>query len=81
MAAQAQPTFYVIGHVKNPGEYSCPERLTVTQALAIAGGITETGSTRQIVIKRKADGNVIEIEARLNTLVQPNDMIYVPPRQ
>ena len=81
LRAQASRVFYVTGHVKSPGAYPHPGHLTVLQAVALAGGVTQDGSTRRIVIKRKVDGDVIEIAARLNTAVQADDVIYVLPRQ
>ena len=80
LTAQEEPRFYLTGFVQSPGVYAFREGLTVRQAIALAGGINENGSLRRIVIKRRVDGQGVEIEASLNTLVQPNDVVHVPRR-
>jgi polysaccharide export outer membrane protein len=54
--------------------------MTVQQAIAEAGGISERGSNRRIKITRKVNGKDVEIDARMTDLVQPNDTIRVPQR-
>jgi polysaccharide export outer membrane protein len=45
--------FYVLGLVLNPGEYPITGRVTVVQALALAGGFKEFAKTEEIVILRQ----------------------------
>lgn len=45
--------FYVLGQVLNPGEYPITGRVTVVQALALAGGFKEFAKTEEIVILRQ----------------------------
>ncbi len=54
--------------------------LTVRQAIAEAGGISERGSTRGLKIIRKVDGKEVEIDAEMSDLVRPNDTIRVRQR-
>ena len=55
--------------------------MTVRQAIAEAGGLTERGSTRGIKIIRKDDkGREMEIDAKMQDLVRPNDTIKVRQR-
>ena len=72
--------FYVTGFVRTPGAFVLRPGLTVQQAIAEAGGLTERGSTRRIKIMRKVNGKDVEIDARMTDLVQPNDTIRVPQR-
>lgn len=72
--------FYVTGYVRTPGAFVLRPGLTVQQAIAEAGGITERGSNRRIKIMRKVNGKDVEIDARMTDLVQPNDTIRVPQR-
>ena len=54
--------------------------MTVRQAIAEAGGITERGSTRGIKIIRKVKDKEVEIDAEMSDLVRPNDTIRVRQR-
>jgi polysaccharide export outer membrane protein len=76
----AAEKFYVMGLVKNPGNFVLQPGMTVRQAIATAGGLTDRGSDRRIKIIRKVDGKDVEIDARLSDPVLPNDTIRVGPR-
>jgi polysaccharide export outer membrane protein len=73
-------TVFVSGQVKTPGEYVIRGRMTVRQALALAGGVTDRGSTRRIQIVRQADGKEATMNADLQTPVQAGDTIVVRER-
>ena len=45
--------FYVLGQVLRPGEYPITGRVTVVQALALAGGFKDFAKTEEIVILRQ----------------------------
>ena len=72
--------FYVTGFVRTPGAFVLRPGMTVQQAIAEAGGITERGSNRRVKIMRKVNGKDVEVDARMTDLVQPNDTIRVPQR-
>ena len=44
----------------------------------MAGGATKKGAPDDAIIKRLKDGKVEEIEASMDTLIQPDDVIEVP---
>ena len=72
---------YVFGQVKNPGAYSLQQnKMTVLQALSLAGGVTDNGSTNRIKIVRMVKGDKAEIRVKLGDIVQPGDTIIVPER-
>lgn len=72
---------YVFGQVKSPGAYPLRQKTTsVLQALALAGGVTDRGSTNRIQIVRTVDGKKEEIRAQLSDIVLPRDTIVVPER-
>jgi polysaccharide export outer membrane protein len=72
---------YVFGQVKNPGAYALQQRkTTVLQALALAGGVTDRGTTARIRITRLIDGKTQEIRVGMADTVQPGDTIIVPER-
>jgi polysaccharide export outer membrane protein len=73
-------TVFVTGQVKTPGEYVIRRLTTVRQALALAGGVTDRGSTRRIKIMRIVDGKEVEMSVDLRATVQPGDTIVVYDR-
>lgn len=75
------PSVYVMGDVKAPGRFRLSSGMTVVEALAHAGGVTEMGSTRRILIRRLGpDGKYREISARLTDTVAPGDIVTVRER-
>jgi len=72
---------YVFGQVKSPGAYPVrQDEMTVLQALSLAGGVTERGSTGRIEIIRLVDGKRQEIRPSLTDSVRPGDTVVVPER-
>lgn len=73
--------FYIVGEVENPDAYRLEPEMTVLQAIAVAGGVTDRGSRRRIAIKRKqADGQTVEFDAPADAKVLPDDVIRVKER-
>jgi protein involved in polysaccharide export with SLBB domain len=52
----------------------------VLQALSLAGGLVDRGSTARIRIVRIVGGEKREIRVKLSDVVQPGDTIIVPER-
>lgn len=75
------PTFYVLGQVASPGSYVWTRRMTVQQAIALAGGYTSRGSNRGIRISRMVDDTRIEVGVDEDDQVQPGDTINVRARR
>jgi len=72
---------YVTGQVRNPASYTLQQQnTTVLQALALAGVVTDRGSTSRIYITRIVGGTKKEIHVKLTDIVQPNDTIVVLQR-
>jgi len=72
------PTFFLSGEAKQPGSYRVERGMTVQQAVAAGGGITPRGSINRIRITRKTpDGREVNIDPRLNDVVQAGDVITV----
>jgi polysaccharide export outer membrane protein len=71
---------YVFGQVKQPGAYAVETGTTVLQALSLAGGVTDRGSTGRIKIVRTVDGKKKELKAKLTDVVQPGDTLIVAER-
>jgi protein involved in polysaccharide export with SLBB domain len=75
--------YYVDGEVKAPSRQVYISRVTVTKAIATAGGFTEFAKKR--VILTRLDGTNIEVDykkairnPKLDPEVQPGDRIWVP---
>jgi polysaccharide biosynthesis/export protein len=73
-------TVFVSGQVRMPGEYVIRSGMTVRQALALAGGVTDRGSTRRIQIIRLVDGKEVTIGGDLQKPVQAGDTIVAQER-
>ncbi|PQJ77778.1 polysaccharide biosynthesis/export family protein [Polaribacter porphyrae] len=79
----------VIGDVRRPGSYSIPnERITILDALALAGDVNISGQRSNIMIIREEDGRKTQyrVDLRSNKLLtspvyylQQNDVMYVEP--
>lgn len=71
---------FLSGLVNTPGAHPYRKGMTVRQALALAGGVNDRGSTRRIQIVRTVEGQERTISANLQDLVQPGDTIVVKER-
>lgn len=74
-------TFFVTGHVRNPGPYLLDSEVTVGRAISMAGGITDRGARGRVSIRRLVDGKQIVLKnVRMEEVVKPGDAIEVPLR-
>jgi polysaccharide export outer membrane protein len=73
-------TFYISGLVRNPGSYVLDPGMTVEQAIALAGGLTERGSDRGIVITRVVNGIGVDLGGTKLDRVHPGDTIKIRGR-
>jgi len=73
-------TFFVDGHVRNPGSYVLDPGMTVQQAIALAGGLSDRGSDRGVVANRVVNGKPADVSVQLEDLVQPGDTIKIRAR-
>jgi len=80
---------YVTGEVNRPGEYQAERRITVMQAITLAGGITPFGEEDDIIILRQLDDREIAIpfdysevkrgkNLDQNIVLHSGDVIVVP---
>jgi polysaccharide export outer membrane protein len=73
--------FYIAGEVRSPAMYRLESGMTLVQAIARAGGITERGSTSRVQIKRRGPkGDYIVMSGKSNEKIQPDDVITVKER-
>ena len=86
-----KPFFTVLGQVGKPGQYDLRYDITVTQAIAVAGGFAATGKT-QVFLYRSVSSNWAQVrEIKLKDILHgkniaedvhllPGDMIFVPEK-
>ncbi len=73
-------TFFVTGYVRSPGSFVYEPGMQVLQAVALAGGLTERGSSRGMKILRIVDGRQENVDVKMTDLVRPGDTIVVRQR-
>jgi polysaccharide export outer membrane protein len=71
---------FVTGEVRNPGAYSITENTNVLQALALAGGVTESAAINRLRLMRIVDGKQKTFNVKITDVVQPGDTLIVPER-
>jgi hypothetical protein len=82
---------YVVGAVENPRGYALRkgEKFAIRQAVAIAGGLTETASKGSARIIRREDGSRLQIPIDLNKALQGksqgvelncDDILFIPDK-
>jgi len=76
----AAQRFYMTGFIRNPGFYVLDPGMTIEQAIALAGGLTDRGSDRRLSIARLVDGKLTDIKVEKDDIVQPNDVVKIPSR-
>ena len=70
--------FYIFGEVTAPNMYRIEPGMTVTQAIARAGGVTARGSRKRVEIRRQGpDGRERAYSAKPDEPVQANDVLRV----
>jgi polysaccharide biosynthesis/export protein len=86
-----KPFFTVLGQVGKPGQYDLRNDITVTQAIAVAGGFAPTAKS-QVFIYHAVSSNWAEVhELKLKDILKgknisedvhlrPGDMIFVPEK-
>lgn len=72
--------FYVMGEVRNPGEYTYRPGTTVVSAVATAGGFTYRALKSKVTITRTVNGRPITGTVGLDGAVLPGDRIMVAER-
>lgn len=72
--------FYIVGEVRNAGDFPYQADLTVLKAIALAGGFTERANTKKLYITRAKDSEKKKRIAKPDSRVMPGDIITIPQR-
>jgi polysaccharide export outer membrane protein len=72
------PTVYIYGEVQHPGPIRLEPNMTLMQAVASGGGLTQRGTERGMrVHRRSADGKLEVLQPKMSDTLQIGDVIYV----
>ena len=77
--AKAQQ-FFIQGHVRNSGSFILDGSLSLEQAVALAGGLSERGTFRGAVASRLVNGKLTEVKLDRNDKVLPGDTVTIKQR-
>ena len=69
---------YVTGEVRNPGKFKYEPGMTVMKAIALAEGCADKAAPDRTKLIRKKDGVDSSSIVKMDTLVQPDDVVSVP---
>lgn len=86
-----RPFFFVSGQVNKPGQYDLRAETTVSEAIAMAGGLAPTAKTQILLYRRISPGWMEVRKLRLKDILngknvnedsdmQPGDMVFVPEK-
>ncbi len=77
----------VLGQVKEPGSYGFKERLTLVQAISLAGGLTALAHRRKVKLIRETDrgketfeidlGRILDSKQE-DLLLEAGDIVFIP---
>jgi polysaccharide export outer membrane protein len=72
------PLVYIYGEVQRPGAMRLERGMTLMQALATGGGLTQRGTEKGLrVHRRAADGKVQVIQPAMDDPLREGDVVYV----
>lgn len=77
---QQNRPFFILGEVRNAGQYPYVSGMTVKTAVAIAGGYSERADERRMEITRRVNGVVERLEVPDDYVVKPGDTLKVYER-
>ncbi len=75
---QQKSTVHVLGEVNGPGALAYEDGMTVLRAIVLGKGATKKAVLKKAFITREQDGEILEIQVRMEDLLQPGDILTVP---
>jgi len=87
-----KPRFTVSGQVAKPGQYELRADITITEALAVAGGMTTQTAKSQVFLLHRTSKEWYQVQKvdigaiqkgkdmKADVFLKPNDMIFVPEK-
>ena len=75
---ERQPLVYIYGEVQRPGPLRLEREMTLLQALATGGGLTQRGTDKGIRVHRKGQGGQVQIiEPGMTDTLREGDVVFV----
>ena len=71
---------FIMGEVRNAGQYSFLPGMTAQNAIATAGGFTSRASQNGVDLTRQVNGEIMSDMVTITTPLKPGDTIYVRER-
>lgn len=89
LASFSKPFFVVGGEVAKPGKYELAGALTLSDAVAVAGGFTAGARTSEVLLFRRYSDELVEVKRvnvkaaqngrfREDVRLRPGDSVFVP---
>ncbi len=72
LADAGSQKYYILGEIKNVGEYPLLKKLTVIQAFALANGFTDWAAKDEIILFRRDQGKEIMIKIDYDDITDGN---------
>ncbi len=72
--------FFIMGEVKNAGQFPFVAGMTAQNAIAISGGYTARAEMKDVDITRQINGDIISGRVPITDPIRPGDTIYVRER-
>lgn len=72
--------FFILGEVRNPGQYPYVNGMTALSAIAAAGGYTYRAQQDYVLVTRGRDPKKTLYKAPVTAPVMPDDVVRVPER-
>lgn len=78
---------FVLGQVNKPGTFSFEDRMTVVQAISLAGGFSKLAAKNSVIVTRRIEGSEQKFKLPVENIAEgrhanftllPGDIIYVP---
>lgn len=78
---------YVFGEVKEPGPYAYTSKITLVEAVAMAGGTRERAAPNSTLLTRELEDRKIQVEVPFQEIVEgrqpnfrlyPGDIVFIP---
>jgi protein involved in polysaccharide export with SLBB domain len=72
--------FYILGEINKPGQYPYAIGMTVTKAVATAGGFTYRANNRTVFLTREGSARELPVSVTAATWIGPGDTIRIGER-
>jgi polysaccharide biosynthesis/export protein len=77
---QQNRPFFILGEVRQAGQFPYVSGMTVQSAVAIAGGYSERADERKVQITRRVNGVVEKLDVPNDYVLLPGDTLYIYER-